>query len=136
MPPTVAALAIGVVGITIVAGCVLEWGAPSRAPPFVELILYQNGTSLTIPGMHVTKFSLYSGGGRLVGTIHWDHTSAYAGALPPYTILHCTTLHGYYGAPWNQSYNVSLSAGPYTFGRICFGLGNGTVTQTIEIVSP
>jgi hypothetical protein len=50
-------------------------------------------------------------------------------------MLSCPALLGYYGPPWTQSFNTPLAAGQYRSGALCSGFGNGTVTQSVQVIS-
>lgn len=91
--------------------------------------------------IHVTNFSalarftVYAPGAQFVGAFHADHSMwimAWTNGTP---MPMCPIALGYVGSPMNASYNESLKPETYTLSEVCGGLGNLTVTQTIELVS-
>jgi len=130
------ALGIGLAGATIIAGCMLAWGASPPVPGSVEFVLYAQGSFLQVPGLVPGNFTLGGEGGILVGSIHWDHTSVVLVVGPLGSLLSCPIFGGYAGSAWNQSFNRTLSSGTFGFGAFCGGFGNGTVTQAVEVVYP
>jgi len=132
-----AALAVGLALATISAWCVLLGVSSSNSTGTVDHVVYLQGSVLRIPGTGTTEFSVPAPGGYLVGSIGWDHTSASAMVVPLGAHVLCPSgPSGYSGAPWTQYVNTTLPVGSYEFGALCGGFGNGTVTQTIEVIFP
>ncbi len=107
---------------------------PSGQPPFGALYerLYHAGTRLTEPGLHVVNFAVPSHGAVLIGSVAWDHTSASLELSPP-AIL-CARHGNFSGPSWTETFDTPLSPGTYSLSDACFGSGNGTVTDSLEIV--
>ncbi len=124
-------LAVGSVGLLSLA---------SAQPPLIEQTL---GTQVIFPAgtvLHVTNFSALARftvdppGAQLVGAFHADHSMwimAWTNGTP---MPMCPIALGYVGPPMNASYNESLKPETWTLSEVCGGLGNLTVTQTIELV--
>ncbi len=98
-------------------------------------VIFPAGTVL-----HVTNFSALAQftvdppGAQLVGAFHADHSMwimAWTNGTP---MPMCPIALGYVGPPMNASYNESLKPETWTLSEVCGGLGNLTVTQTIELV--
>lgn len=136
MPPSVAALAIGVAGAVVVAACALAWGASPIPAGSLERVLFPRGALFQVPGLPVENLTIPPQGGVLIGSVHWDHSSVLVVLAANGTHPMCPTFSGYAGPPWTQHLNESLSTGTYFFGALCGGFGNGTVTQPIEITYP
>ncbi len=101
------------------------------------------GTQVIFPAgtvIHVTNFSALARftvdppGAQLAGAFHADHSMwimAWTNGTP---MPMCPIALGYVGPPMNASYNESLKPETWTLSEVCGGLGNLTVTQTIELV--
>lgn len=134
-PSAVLAIALAV-GIAV--GCALVWEFGPPKPWSVERILFPTGSVLRVPEFQVVSFDVPPAGGVLVGAADVDHTSVSIVVAPEGTFFHCApgSPHGYSGGPWGYSVNESLAAGQYAWGASCFGDGNITVTQPIEVLNP
>ncbi len=98
-------------------------------------ILFPEGTVLQVRGFGpLTRFAVSPPDAQLVGAFHADHflwIMAWTNGTP---LPMCPIYEGYVGSPMNATYNESLKPETYTFGEVCGGWGNLTVTQTIELV--
>lgn len=135
MPPAVAALAIGIVGGLLLAGCMIAWDAAPPRPGSLQEVLFAQGAVLKVPGLGFLNFTVPKQGGIVLGTIQWDHSSVFAGVVAE-GFYHCPVFLKYAGAPWTQQFNDTLGGGAHEFGAPCGGFGNGTVVQPIEVVYP
>lgn len=131
------ALGIGVALAAISGWCVLLGLASTNQPSTIEQVLYVQGSVVRVPGTANVEFTVPQPGGFFVGSILWDHSSVSAMVAPLGSHPVCPdTPSAYSGLPWTQWVNTTLAPGPYEFGALCGGFGNGTVTQIIEIVYP
>jgi hypothetical protein len=131
------ALGIGLALAAVAGWCVLLGVATTSPSSSIEQVLYAQGSVLRVPGSSAMDFTVPQPGGFFVGSINWDHSSASAMVAPLGSHLLCPEAPTVYsGLPWTQWVNTTLAPGPYEFGALCGGFGNGTVTQTIELVYP
>jgi hypothetical protein len=131
------ALGIGLALAAISGWCVMLGTASTNTPSTIEQVLYAQGSVLRVPGSAILDFTVPQPGGFFVGSIYWDHSSVAATVAPLGSRLVCPEEPtGYSGLPWTQWVNATLAPGTYEFGALCGGFGNGTVTQTIELVYP
>lgn len=84
------------------------------------------------------ELTVPASGAELLGTVEWDHTSSNGlWAVLQGTSANCTSGGSHYSGPtWTQHLSTVLRPGQYEFGALCGTFGNGTVTTTIELVSP
>jgi hypothetical protein len=85
----------------------------------------------------VVSFTVPASGARLVGSVRWDHSSALFLYGPAAAFWGCPnefSAPSYSGPAYDQSWNQTLTPGPYEFGAICAGWANATVTSTVEVV--
>ncbi len=101
-------------------------------------VLYLEGTVLRVPGLPVIAVTVPSSGAELTGTVDWDHTSSNGlWIVPNGTSVNCSAGRTNYSGPaWTQNLSMSLTPGEYVLGALCGTYGNGTVTATVELVSP
>lgn len=140
MRRTSVVFAIGLAAAFVIAGTTFTWAAstPSALPSgAVEAVLFATGD--VIHGLPPTdvNFSVPAEGGVLVGEAWVDHSSVSLGVFLPGHIYMCPAIPAdYTGGPWTYTVNESLVAGQYLFGAFCSGLGNATVTQSVEVLYP
>ncbi len=98
-------------------------------------VLFPAGTVLHIVNFSaLARFTVDAPGAQLVGAFHADHSlwiMAWTNGTP---MPLCPIAVGYVGSPMNTTYNESLKPETWTLSEVCGGLGNLTVTQTIELV--
>jgi hypothetical protein len=137
------ALVVGGVSVGVV---LLGWGLAAGVfvpQPEGTSVFYLAGEVLEVeaPGgadlQPELTFTVGSSGGTFLGAVDWNYGSA-AFLLVPYgSFVGCPAELGtptYEGSPWSQSWNQTLGAGEYSFGALCGGYANATVTQAIEFV--
>ncbi len=99
------------------------------------VVIFPAGTVLQITDFSaLASFTVYPPGAQLVGAFHADHflwIMAWTNGTP---MPMCPIAMGYVGPPMNASYNEGLKPETWTLSEVCGGLGNLTVTQTIELV--
>lgn len=131
----VAAVLLAVsLGVTSVGGAIASTPG-STIEPLASQILFPEGTVLRITNFSaLARFTVSPPGAQFVGAFHADHSlwiMAWTNGTP---MPMCPIAQGYVGSPMNASYDEKLIPETYTFSEVCGGLGNLTVTQTIELV--
>ncbi len=130
------ALAIAVT-LAMAAGLVSSSAAEPllAAQTLGTVVLFPAGTVIHVTNFSaLARFTVDPPGAQLVGAFHADHSMwimAWTNGTP---MPMCPIAMGYVGSPMNASYNESLKPETWTLSEVCGGLGNLTVTQTIELV--
>lgn len=131
---------VATVLITVSLGMFSVGGAIAATPgstiePMASQIIFPQGTVLRVTNFSaLAQFTVSPPGAQFVGAFHADHflwIMAWTNGTP---MPMCPIAQGYVGSPMNASYNEKLTPETYTFSEVCGGLGNLTVTQTIELV--
>lgn len=134
------ALAVLLVAATLASAAagLLSHAAPEprlAARTLRTVVLFPAGTILRVTNFSaLARFPVDPPGAQLVGAFHADHSlwiMAWTNGTP---MPMCPIAMGYVGSPMDAAYNESLSPETYTLSEVCGGLGNLTVTQTIELV--
>lgn len=131
-----AAVVAAVVALGVAEGVVVRLPLPARVLYWQGEVI-RAGPAWSFPRTTVTIPVPFEGA-VLVGEVHWDHSSAAALSVAlvgePTSCPAQVANETYYGPAWNETFGWTLAPGIYSFGAICGGWGNATVTTTIELV--
>jgi len=136
------AVVVGVAIAVVLSVGTLELSAPPPHPWGVEQVLIPAGSTLHTPAFGVVRFDVPSIGGAIVGAAEVDNGSLIVGVLAVAPFHECpgTALNGTQAVhsivSWLYSINESLAPGRYVWGALCGGIGNITVTHSIEVLYP
>ncbi len=136
--PTPLAVLLAAAILTVSAAGLVSRAAPEQplaAETLRTQVLFPAGTVLHVTNFSaLARFTVDPPGAQLVGAFHADHflwIMAWTNGTP---MPMCPIAMGYVGSPMDTAYNESLKPETYTLSEVCGGLGNLTVTQTIELV--
>ncbi len=124
--------------LAILATASATLAAPASQPlgsAAVTQVIFPVGTVLHVTNFSaLARFTVQPPDAQFVGAFHADHQlwiMAWTNGTP---MPLCPIYQGYVGGPMNASYNETLKPETYTFGEVCGGFGNLTVTSPIELV--